>query len=411
MEVDLQKLNLTRKQLLRIRNALCKKILGGLAAHGQEIKALPAYLRRPFNTLPGDAVVLDVGGTNIRAARLRYQGSNAELLTAVSDRETMQQAKTPGQVNAHQFFAKQAALIAQVCSEPMIKLGYCFSYPTEIKADGDALLLKWTKGVNIDNVEGTSLREQLQSALREKDKQVVKLPVLNDTVASLLAGAWLAPECTHYIGLIVGTGTNMAGFFPVQRITKLAPQEYSGWHDDDEMAVNLESGNFTPPHLTAYDDMLDSAKPDDHPGEQRFEKAVSGAYLPRLFGYVVGRETCLNLPNSFDFDPEGPDSHPGLIADLRDNPGLIGEAATAVLNRSADLVAAAIAGLILAYEPAQKQVGILAEGTMFWETDGYRERVEKTLACLVKSGTTTKILPRPKDVDANFLGAACAALS
>ncbi|MGH8559280.1 MAG: hexokinase family protein [Methylococcales bacterium] len=410
MEVDLQKLNLTLEQLFDIRNTLYQKILDGLACHGQEIKVLPAYLRRPFNTLPDDAVVLDVGGTNIRAARLRCQGSNSELLTSpVSDRETMQQAKTPGQVNAHQFFAKQAALIAQVCSEPMIKLGYCFSYPTEIKPDGDALLLKWTKGVSIDNVVGRSVREQLQAALREKDKQVVKLPVLNDTVASLLAGAWLAPECTHYIGLIVGTGTNMAGFFPVQRITKLAPKEHSGWHDDDEMAVNLESGNFTPPHLTAYDDMLDSAKPDDYPGEQRFEKAVSGAYLPRLFGYVVGRKTCLQLQNSFD--PEDPDAHPGLIANLRDYPGLVGEAATAVLNRSADLVAAAIAGFIQAYEPAQKQVGILAEGTMFWQTPGYCQRVKKTLAHLVTSGTTTKILQCPSDVDANFLGAACAALS
>jgi len=177
MEVDLQKLNLTLEQLLDIRNTLYQKILEGLAVHGQEIKALPAYLRRPSNTLPGDAVVLDVGGTNIRAARLRCQGSNAELLTnPVADRETMQQAKTPGQVNAHQFFATQAALIAQVCPEPMIKLGYCFSYPTEIKPDGDALLLKWAKGVSIDNVVGTSVREQLQAALCEKGKQGCETP-------------------------------------------------------------------------------------------------------------------------------------------------------------------------------------------------------------------------------------------
>jgi hexokinase len=82
-----------------------------------------------------------------------------------------------------------------------------------------------------------------------------------------------------------------------------------------------------------------------------------------------------------------------------------------VLNRSADLVAAAIAGFIRTYEPAQKQVGILAEGPVFWQTPGYRERVEKTLARLVASGTTTKILRCPSNVEANFLGAACAALS
>jgi hexokinase len=155
MVVDLQKLNLTLEQLLDIRNTLYQKILQGLAVHGQEIKALPAYLRRPSNTLPGEAVVLDVGGTNIRAARLWCQGSNAALLTnPVADRETMQQAKTPGQVNARQFFATQAALIAQVCSESTIKLGYCFSYPTEIKPDGDALLLKWAKGHEVCRPQG-----------------------------------------------------------------------------------------------------------------------------------------------------------------------------------------------------------------------------------------------------------------
>jgi hexokinase len=211
MEVDLKQFNLAREQLSDIRNNLCQKILDGLAAHGEEIEALPAYLRRPFNTLPGDAVVLDVGGTNIRAARLRCRESSVELLASqVFDRETMQAAKTPGQINAHQFFAKQAALVSQVCSEHRIKLGYCFSYPTEIKPDGEAVLLKWTKGVSIDNVVGTSVRTQLRAALHKQGKQVVRLPVLNDTVASLLAGAWLAPGCTHYIGLIVGTVSGTA---------------------------------------------------------------------------------------------------------------------------------------------------------------------------------------------------------
>lgn len=256
---------------------------------------------------------------------------------------------------------------------------------------------------------GTSVRQQLRAALGKKGKQVVRLPVLNDTVASLLAGAWLAPACTHYIGLIVGTGTNMAGFFPAQRIPKLTPEERSGWQAHDEMAVNLESGNFTPPHLTLFDDLLDRARSEDSPGEQRFEKAVSGTYLPRLFGHVVGRDTCMQLPNGFD--PEAPDAHPGLIADLRDAPGRAGEAATALLDRSADMVAAAIAGFIQAYGPIPKQVGILAEGTMFWQTPGYRQRVVKTLARLVASNTNTKLLQCPVEVDANFLGAACAALS
>jgi hexokinase len=111
------------------------------------------------------------------------------------------------------------------------------------------------------------------------------------------------------------------------------------------------------------------------------------------------------------FNPEAPEAHAGLIANLRDYPGFVGEAATVLLNRSADLVAAAIAGLIQAYEPDRKQVGILAEGTLFWHTSGYCDRVQQTLSRLVSSDTTIQILQCPTNIDVNFLGAACAALS
>jgi hexokinase len=55
-----------------------------------------------------------------------------------------------------------------------------------------------------------------------------------------------------------------------------------------------------------------------------------------------------------------------------------------LLDRSADLTATAIAGLIKTYSTTQQQVGILAEGTTFWRTPGYHERVENTLVCLVE---------------------------
>jgi hexokinase len=408
MATDLQTLNLTLEQLSDIRNTLHQRILNGLAAHDQEIKVLPAYIRRPSSILSGDAVVLDVGGTNIRAAWVKLHGEVADLqCTSVADDEILQRAKIPNQVDARQFFTKQADLIAQVCSESKIKVGYCFSYPATITPKGEARLLNWTKGIQIENVEGTFVGAQLKEALREKGKQVLNLSVVNDTVASLLAGVMIAPKCTHYIGLIVGTGTNMAGFFPIRRITKIAPDDRGVWSDDDEMAVNLESGNFTPPHLSQYDDVLDRANVSDNPGTQRFEKAVSGAYLPRLFGYIVGHKRCLQL----GFNPKTPDAHAGLVANLRDHPGFIGEAATVLLNRSADLVAAAIAGLIQAYGPDPKQVGILAEGTLFWQTSGYCDRVQRTLSRLVSSDTTTQIIHCPSNVSSNILGAACAALS
>jgi hexokinase len=156
-------------------------------------------------------------------------------------------------------------------------------------------------------------------------------------------------------------------------------------------------------------------------GDQRFEKAVSGAYLPRLFWYLAGPEACAKVL----FNPYDPETDCGHIIELQDHP-VVGEAATAVISRSADLVAAALAGLIKAYqekeqqvEAKEQQVGIMAEGSLFWEeTGGYYERVKETLRLLVADDTKFEILKPPKsDTNkgtpinlTNLVGAACAVL-
>ena len=404
-----RKFHLSREQLCDIRDYMEQGILHGLTAHHQEIKALPAYLRRPCAILNGETTALDVGGTNIRAAWIRISENIPVFLSGpVSDQEgIMRRSEKIGRITDHQFFAKQADLITEVCRKQRIKVGYCFSFPAEIRPGCSATLLRWTKDIHIDNVIGTSVGDRLRTELHERGRFVQNIPVINDAAASLLSGALIAPECTHTIGLIAGTGTNMASFFPVSRITKLFPDDCKGWNADDEMAVNLESGNLTPPHLTEFDDRLDSSNIHDHPASQRFEKAVSGAYLPRLFALVAGRDKCLQL----GFDSDTPGVHAGMIASIRDQHSSVGKIAAAVIDRSADLLAAAAAGLIRTYEQGQKQVAILAEGSLFWQTPGYCERFQQTLIQLINKGTTVKLLQCPIGYDANLLGAACAALS
>ena len=118
------------------------------------------------------------------------------------DTETMQMAKS-GQVETREFFARQADLIEKACVEKEINLGYCFSYPTEILTDGNARLLKWTKGVNIPNVVGTLIGSKIRAALNEKGIKIIKLAILNDTVASLLAGTWMEPDCVLIISALL----------------------------------------------------------------------------------------------------------------------------------------------------------------------------------------------------------------
>jgi hexokinase len=404
----LDPLRLNDAQLQALRDRMAEAILAGLRRPDQEIRALPAFLRRPRAGLSGRAVALDVGGTHMRAAEIEFRDGTARLAGPIKENDLMLQA-SKRELDGDEFFAAQAELVAAVSPERDIDLGYCFSYPAAITPAGDAVLIEWTKGIRIRGVEGKPVGAPLRAALRRHGKHARAIPVLNDTVASLLAGAALAPEFARPIGVIVGTGTNMAGFFPVGALTKLGADEARGWQTDEMMAVNLESGDFTPREiLTPGDDALDESLPPDQRGRQRFEKAVSGAYLPRLLRAVAGAEACAVA----GFDPDDPRVDAGNVVALRDHPTL-GPAATALIDRSADLVAAGLAALLQSYRatgPAAARGGILVEGTLFHKTPGYPERVASRLRELAPHTEAVFIPNDGRGVPANLLGAAGAAL-
>jgi len=397
---------MTRARLLSVRDAMRDAIRAGLAEPDREIKALPAFLGLPPRGLSGDAVVLDVGGTHARAARIGLDRGTGKMLGREIESRIMERAQR-AEIGRDEFFAEQARLIAEASPETRLRIGYCFSYPARITPEREAVLIDWTKGIRVADTVGRPVGKLLTEALARYGRTVAAVPVLNDTVASLIAGAALAPDCDHHIGLIVGTGTNMAGYFPLRGIAKLGAAERAGWRDDEAMAVNLESGEFNPPGvLTAWDDALDASLRPEQRGKQRFEKTISGAYLPKLLWQIVGREAC----DDAGCDIADPRGDAGTVAALRDHP-VVGAAATAILDRSADLVAAGLAGLLEAYGAGGKETGVLVEGTPFHKTEGYAERVWRRVAELAPEAAVRPIPLEAAGIPANLLGAACAALT
>ncbi|MBI3926789.1 MAG: hypothetical protein HY319_14710 [Armatimonadetes bacterium] len=389
----LEKFELTQDQLEDIRDALRGRIQEGLAASGREIKALPAFLPYPDPELKGTATVVDAGGTNMRAALVQLKGGGEVEVVAGPIKDSIPDGREQ-RVTAEQFFQAQAELVRKLAPPPKLPLGYCFSYPAETLPTKDARLLRWTKGVDIPGVEGTMVGARLQEAIRRAGLEPGPVSVMNDTVASLLGGGVVHArgQVPHYIGLIVGTGTNMAALFSIDQISKVAAAD---WPADKKMCINLESGNFHPPHLTEWDDQVDASS--DQPGTQRFEKAVSGYYLPFLLEVL-----CPDLPG---FDPRKGTQQ--LVALRERGEGEAAEAARLLLQRSADLVAAALVAVMDHYGPGD--VGILAEGSLIWGDPLYRDRVEATMARLLKGERKARIIEQRKDV--NLIGAAGAALS
>ncbi|MDH6303773.1 hexokinase [Parabacteroides sp. PF5-5] len=396
---------LTNEQLKEIAESLKTKIEDGLSKENQEVQCIPTFITpEPGAKVEGKALVLDLGGTNYRVATVDFAKGKTTIRPENGWKKDLSVMKKPGFTEEDLYQEQGDPILETKLDEPM-PIGYCFSYPAASLPDGDATLLRWTKGVNIPSMIGKPVGAPLVNYLNNKagKKQFTKANVINDTVASLFAGL-TDSSYDAYIGLIVGTGTNMATFIDAGNIEKLNGKGISGL-----LPINLESGNFDPPHLTSIDEIVDASSGSF--GAQRFEKAVSGMYLGEI------------LKSVFPFDEFEEKFDAQKLTNIMGYPDIHKEkyvrVARWIYERSAKLVAASLAGLILVMKtgnPNIKRVRLIAEGSLFWSED--RKGVNYKDIVLVKLHNLLGILGY-KDVrvdidhmdNANLIGSAIAALS
>ncbi|MBY2893887.1 MULTISPECIES: hexokinase family protein [Bacteroides] len=352
MEKNIFKLD--NEQLKGIAYAFREKVEEGLSKKNAEIQCIPTFILPKAADVKGKALVLDLGGTNYRVAIVDFTQEKPVIYPNNGWKKDMSVMKSPGYTR-EELFKQLADLIVEIKREEEMPIGYCFSYPAESVPGGDAKLLRWTKGVDIRKMVGQFVGKPLLDYLNEKNKiKFTGIKVLNDTIASLFAGL-TDKSYDAYIGLIVGTGTNMATFIPADKIKKLDP----AYSVEGLIPVNLESGNFHPPFLTAVDDTVDAMS--DSMGKQRFEKAVSGMYLGDILKAAFPLD---EFEEKFDARKltaimNYPDIHKDIYVQV----------ARWIYSRSAQLVAASLAGLIALLKSYNKDIHricLIAEGSLFW---------------------------------------------
>jgi hexokinase len=110
--------------------------------------------------------------------------------------------------------------------------------------------------------------------------------LVNDTTGTLIASAYT--DTAMRLGCIFGTGCNGAYIETCGNIPKL---KHMGIPDDTPMVINCEYGAFNSkgqnPVLpkTPYDVMIDEQSP--RPGQQAYEKMISGLYLGEIDRLVM----------------------------------------------------------------------------------------------------------------------------
>ena len=395
---------LENDQLKEIASSFREKVEEGLKHENAEIQCIPTFISPKTSDINGKALVLDLGGTNYRVATVDLGQGSPTIHPNNGWKKDMSIMKSPGYTR-EELFKELADMIVGIKRDEEMPIGYCFSYPAESVLSGDAKLLRWTKGVDIKEMVGQLVGKPLLDYLNEHCKiKFTGIKVLNDTIASLFAGL-TDNSYDAYIGLIVGTGTNMATFIPADKIKKLDPS----YNIQGLVPVNLESGNFHPPFLTTVDDTVDAIS--GSLGKQRFEKAVSGMYLGDILKATFPLD---EFENKFDAQKlTAIMNYPDIYKDV------YVQVAQWIYTRSAQLVAASITGLVMllkSYNKDIRRICLVAEGSLFWSENrkdkNYHSIVTEELKELFDLFGLRDVTVDIKSMNnANLIGTAIAALS
>ncbi|MDR2068428.1 MAG: hexokinase [Spirochaetaceae bacterium] len=415
----------------------------GLKGQSSNLPMIPAYISPISRVPPGKTVLaLDAGGTNLRAALVCFD-DQGKALSENSRKVPM--PGTKGRVDAETFFNEIAGLViplleeARSAGKTIEGLGFCFSYPMEITANSDGILLALSKEVDAPEVIGKAIGQGLRDALsRRGTKPPERIVLLNDTVAALLSGlAEIPPNGGKWkgadiygksggpvIGFILGTGFNIA--YPEKNIPKIGFAS-----ETSPQIVVCEAGNFHPRYLGILDREYDATT--KNPGVYTLEKTSAGAYLGPLTHHILKqaiRDGVLKFRKSGEFlswpalqtkdlnafmhtplagegplgELFGPDEEDAL-ASLVYLTAIITERAALF---SAAAVAAAVERTGAGYDPFVP-VRIAVEGTTYVIYKGMREALESYLHTLLFSLMPRSYVITPVE-QASLFGAAVAAL-
>lgn len=370
----------------------------GLNGEASSLAMIPAHVDTkgavPVNK---PVAVIDAGGTNLRICIAQFSEQGGVELSHFS--------KQPMPGRNYEITAAEFYTVLVDALEPMKdifeNIGFCFSYPAVITPDYDGRLLHWTKEIKIPELVGHHVGEGLLRALEERGISGKKVVILNDTVATLLAGMAKGQtfNASSYVGFILGTGTNTAYVEQNENIGKL-----DGYLAAGSQVINVESGGFSAFKRGELDLQLDARS--ENPGSHIFEKAISGVYLGDITLALLQSLVEMNafssaggavLSSMKDLSTIHIDN---LTADNGRDIGILGDEAftgadrdimktvfKAVVERAALLTAVNILAVVVkcgAGQDPNRPVCVNIDGSTYYKVYGLADQVQMHLNAMLK---------------------------
>ncbi|KAG8746284.1 hexokinase A [Ceratobasidium sp. 414] len=403
---------LTPQRMRMIVDAFDETFEKGLGEPEQVVPMIPTFVFGwPSGQESGDFLAVDLGGTNLRVCLVTLLTNGKFEITQTKYRLTEEQKQEDGEKLfdfcaecLKTFIQSQLGEGLSLNSDGTLPLGFTFSYPCAQDRIDHGKLIRWTKGFGAPNTEGHDVAEMFRKSLEKAKVPITLTALINDTTGTLIASSYVEPRTK--IAVILGTGCNAAYMEKIGSIPKI---RNLGLPDDAEMAINCEWGafdSFEHQHLprTKYDVIVDETS--NKPGEQAFEKLISGRYLGEILRLVLielidegvlflGQNTYkLEKPYSFDTaflslmesDPTdelltivGIFTHFYGIETTLAERQFFRALAKLVGRRAARLSACGIAALVNKGGYLEEGCSVAADGSLYSKYPGFADRVHEGL--------------------------------
>ncbi|KAI3844849.1 hypothetical protein MKW92_048529 [Papaver armeniacum] len=419
--------------LRHVADSMTADMRAGLAVDGgSSLKMILSYVNSlPTGNEDGLFYALDLGGTNFRVLRVQLGGRSERVVDTEFEQVSIPKQLMSGtSEELFDFIASGLSKFVEKESERFNfpsgekrEIGFTFSFPVKQTAIDSGILIKWTKGFAVSGTRGKDVVVCLNEAMERQGLDMRVSALVNDSVGTL-AGAryW---DDNVMIAVILGTGTNASYVERMDAISKLQCQgdqvPISG-----STIINTEWGAFSNGlPLTDFDKDMDDAS--INPGEQIFEKTISGMYL----GEIV-RRVLVKMAEVGNLTPDLCAMQQGNSSDLKSVGSILSnkfevqtslstrrtvvEVIDTIVKRGGRLAGAGIVGILQKMEQDSKgliygkRTVVAMDGGLYENYPQYREYLQDAVTELLGSDISKNVIIEHSK-DGSGIGAALLAAS
>lgn len=166
-------------KLKEITDHFVTELEKGLSKEGGSIPMIPTWcMGFPTGDETGTFLALDMGGTNLRVCEIHLPEAKGEFDIIQSKYRMPEELKSG---TAEELWGYVADCLQQFVDyhhegkkPDALPLGFTFSYPATQDYIDHGILQRWTKGFDIDGVEGKDVVPPFEAALKERVRSTLQ---------------------------------------------------------------------------------------------------------------------------------------------------------------------------------------------------------------------------------------------